>query len=280
MGTDALNLNLLRPQDESMTSPYLHTETDDRGRATLTLNRPDRHNAFDDTLIAALTEELQRLDKDPGVRTVALTGAGKSFSAGADLGWMRRMADYTEEENHADALALAELMRTLDTLSKPTIALVQGAAFGGGVGLVACCDIALAAPAARFCLSEVKLGLIPAVISPYVVAAIGPRAARRYFQTAERFDAEEAWRQGLVHEVVPDGQLEERARQISDQILGNGPRAMAEAKSLVAAVATGPVDHAKIVDTARRIARIRASAEGREGIGAFLEKRHPAWVKG
>ena len=263
-----------------MTSTYLSSRIDPQGRATLSLNRPEMHNAFDDAMIAALTQELRRLEKDPQVRLVFLTGEGKSFSAGADLGWMRRMADYTQEENRADAMALAELMRTLDTLSKPTIALVQGAAFGGGVGLVACCDIALAAPAARFCLSEVKLGLIPAVISPYVVAAIGPRAARRYFQSAERFDAEEACRLGLVHEVVAEGALQERAQQISEQMLGNGPKAMAEAKALAASVARGPLDGEMIADTAERIARIRASSEGREGLSAFLEKRQPTWVKG
>lgn len=263
-----------------MKSSYLTSHIDPEGRATLSLNRPELHNAFDDSLIAALTEELRCLEKDPAVRTVFLAGEGKSFSAGANLAWMRRMADYTEEENRVDALALAELMRTLDTLAKPTIAMVQGAAFGGGVGLVACCDIALAVPSALFCLSEVRLGLIPAVISPYVVAAIGPRAARRYFLTAERFDADEACRVGLVHEVVSEGMLEKRARQVSDKILENGPTAMAEAKALAASVARGPLDKEMIADTADRIARIRASAEGREGLSAFLEKRQPSWVKG
>src|SRR5690606_19141727 len=180
------------------------------GVATVTLNRPDRHNAFDDALIAALTQVLRELDADDSVTVVVLAGAGKSFSAGADLNWMRRMADYGREENLADAEALAALMETLNGLDKPTIARVQGAAFGGGVGLVACCDIAIAADTASFCLSEVRLGLIPAVISPYVVTAIGERAARRYFVTAERFDAREAHRLGLVHEVVPAAGLDAR----------------------------------------------------------------------
>lgn len=263
-----------------MGDEFLKTEIDERGRAVLTLNRPELHNAFDDALIAALTAELKRLGEDPAVRVVVLAAGGKSFSAGADLAWMRRMADYTAEENLADALALAELMRTLDTLPKPTVALVQGAAYGGGVGLVACCDIALATPRAAFCLSEVKLGLIPAVISPYVVAAIGPRAARRYFQSAELFGAAEAHRLGLVHEVVPEEELEAAGGRIVEALLKNGPRAMVAAKELVARVSRGPLDEETIRETAGRIARVRASAEGKEGVGAFLEKRQPAWVKG
>src|SRR6185369_4470029 len=182
-----------------MSEPTILTHIDNSGVAVLTMNRPELHNAFDDTFITGLTAKLRDLEDDPDVRVVILAASGKSFSAGADLNWMRRMADYSREQNLADAEALAELMRTLDTLSKPTIALVHGAAYGGGVGLVACCDIAIATVRAAFCLSEVKLGLIPAVISPYVVAAIGPRAARRYFQSAEIFNAVEAHRLGLVH---------------------------------------------------------------------------------
>jgi methylglutaconyl-CoA hydratase len=256
------------------------TDIDAQGRATVTIARPEVHNAFDDALIRALTEELKRLEADPAVRVVLLTGDGKSFSAGADLHWMRRMADYSRQENLADARCLAELMKTLDGLGKPTVALVQGAAYGGGVGLVACCDIVLATPKASFCMSEVKLGLIPAVISPYVVAAIGARAARRYFLTAERFDAVEACRLGLVHELVAEEDLLRRGAELTEQLLQNGPQAMAAAKALVAAVARGPVDETMIAATAERIATIRASAEGKEGLGAFLEKRQPAWVKG
>ena len=263
-----------------MSIAALLSETDEHGRATITLNRPEMHNAFDDTLINALTEELNRLDRDTGVRVVMLAALGKSFSSGADLNWMRRMADYSFEENLTDATALAELMKTLANLSKPTIALVQGAAIGGGVGLVACCDIALATENASFCLSEVKLGLIPAVISPYVAAAIGPRATRRYFLTAERFDANEAYRLGLVHEVVRPDALNERADRLSHKLLLNGPYAMASVKALVAEVALSSLDDDMIADTAERIAEIRASDEGREGLSAYLEKRKPNWIKG
>ena len=182
-----------------MTNNNLLTTIDEQGRATLTMNRPEIHNAFDDLLIADLQRELERLDSDPQVRVVLLTASGKSFSAGGDLNWMRRMADYSRQENLTDALALAEMLKTLNQLSKPTIALVQGAAYGGGVGLVACCDIAIATPRAKFCLSEVKLGMIPAVISPYVVEAIGSRDARRYVLTAEIFSAAEADQLGLVN---------------------------------------------------------------------------------
>ena len=263
-----------------MSIAALLSEIDEHGRATITLNRPEMHNAFDDTLINALTEELNRLDRDTGVRVVMLAALGKSFSSGADLNWMRRMADYSFEENLTDATALAELMKTLANLSKPTIALVQGAAIGGGVGLVACCDIALATENASFCLSEVKLGLIPAVISPYVAAAIGPRATRRYFLTAERFDANEAYRLGLVHEVMRPDALNEWAERLSYQLLQNGPYAMASVKALVAEVALSSLDDDMIADTAERIAEIRASDEGREGLSAYLEKRKPNWIKG
>jgi methylglutaconyl-CoA hydratase len=263
-----------------MTEPAILTSIDNRGVATLTMNRPELHNAFDDLLIADLTAELKRLEANESVRVLLLAGSGKSFSAGADLSWMQRMAGYSREENLADARGLAELMKTLNFLKKPTIALVQGAAYGGGVGLVACCDIVIAARRATFCLSEVKLGIMPAVISPYVVEAIGARAARRYFQTAESFDAAEAHRLGLVHELVDDrDDLLARAERICSALLKNGPRAMAEAKELVSFVSRGPLDDRIIVGTAERIARVRASAEGKEGVTAFLEKRKPAWVK-
>lgn len=258
----------------------LLSETDEHGRATITLNRPEMHNAFDDTLINALTEELKRLERDSSVRVVLLTAKGKSFSSGADLNWMRRMADYSFVENLSDATGLAELMKTLANLSKPTIALVQGAAIGGGVGLVACCDIALATENASFCLSEVKLGLIPAVISPYVAAAIGSRATRRYFLTAEMFSATEAYRIGLVHEVVKPEELAVCADRFSRRLLKNGPAAMASVKALVSEVALSYLDDDLIADTAERIAETRASEEGREGLSAYLEKRAPSWVKG
>jgi methylglutaconyl-CoA hydratase len=256
------------------------THIDDRGKATLTMNRPELHNAFDDIIISDLTDALRQLEDDPDVRVVVLAASGRSFSSGADLNWMRRMADYSREQNLADAEGLAELMRTLDTLSKPTIALVQGAAYGGGVGLVACCDIAITVGRASFCLSEVKLGLLPAVISPYVVAAIGSRAARRYFLSAEAFDAAEAHRIGLVHQVVADEkELSIAAERMVALLLANGPGAMTAAKNLIAAVASRHVDDALIADTAGRIADQRSSPEGREGLSAFLEKRKPAWVR-
>lgn len=262
-----------------MSEPTILTHTDEQGIATLTMNRPEMHNAFDDTFIADLTNGLRKLEADTSLRLVVLRSNGKSFSAGADLNWMKRMASYTREENLADANGLAELMRTLNFLKKPTIALVQGAAYGGGVGLVACCDIVISLRRATFCLSEVKLGIMPAVISPYVVDAIGARAARRYFQTAEAFDAAEANRLGLVHELVDTvEEMETVAGRISTALLNNGPAAMAEAKDLVSFVSRGSVDKTMISATADRIARVRASAEGQEGLAAFLEKRKPAWV--
>jgi methylglutaconyl-CoA hydratase len=251
---------------------------DRRGVATLTLNRPELHNAFDDRLIGEMTAALRGLEADPAVRVVVVAGAGKSFSAGADLNWMKRMALYSEDENRRDAEALALLMRTLNELGKPTIAVVQGAAIAGGCGLVACCDIALATERASFAISEVRLGLIPAVISPYVVAAIGERAARRYFLTAESFDAREAERIGLVHGVFKADQLAIGVSQLCDVLVANGPEALAAAKRMIRRVARAPVDDALVAETARRIAEIRVGAEGREGIASFLEKRKPAWT--
>jgi methylglutaconyl-CoA hydratase len=249
------------------------------GVATVTLNRPERHNAFDDRLIAELTDMLRALGADPGVRVVVLAGSGTSFSAGADLNWMRRMAAYSREDNYRDALALAQLMETLDALPKPTVARVHGAAFGGGVGLVACCDIALASEAASFCLSEVRLGLIPAAISPYVIKAIGEKQARRYFVTAERFSSDEALRIGLVHERVGAAELDARLQSLLAQLAGNGPQAMVAAKALARDVARAPLDRSLLEETARRIAEIRVGSEGQEGLGAFLEKRKPAWTR-
>jgi methylglutaconyl-CoA hydratase len=261
-----------------MDNNHILTEVREDGVATVTLNRADVHNAFNDAVIADLTDVLRRLGSDDTVRAVVLRAEGKSFSAGADLGWMQRMAGYGFEENLRDAAALAELMRVLNFLPKPTVARVQGAAFGGGVGLVACCDIAIASEAAAFSLSEVRLGLIPAVISPYVVAAVGERAARRYFLTAERFDAAEALRIGLVHQVVPADQLDTAVDAILTRLSEGGPAAQRAAKDLIFAVAHRPVDQALIHDTAERIANIRASSEGREGLAGFLEKRKPAWT--
>jgi len=250
------------------------------GVATVTLARPEVHNAFDEALIAELTRALKALDADPAVRVVVLGGEGRSFCAGADLTWMQRMAGYDHAANLADAGALAAMLAALDRLAKPTIARVHGAAYGGGVGLVACCDIAVAAEDAVFALSEARLGLIPATIGPYVVAAIGRRAARRYFLTAERFGAADALAIGLVHAVVPAAGLDARVRELADALLAAGPRAQAESKALIRAVAGRAIDDTVIADTVEWIAAVRASPEGREGIAAFLARRPPAWQRG
>ncbi len=246
--------------------------------ATLALDRPALHNAFDDALIAALTEALRALGTDPSVRAVVLAGNGPSFSAGADLGWMRRMALAPETENRADAEKLATLMRALDELPKPTIARVHGAAFGGGVGLVACCDIAIGVPEAKFGLTETRLGLVPAAISPFVIAAIGARQARRWFQSAEIFDAAEALRIGLLHAVVPAEELDAVVRRQCELLLKVGPTAIAEAKALVRRVSAGGHDASTLDrDNAALIAQLRVSPEGQEGLSAFLDKRKPRW---
>jgi methylglutaconyl-CoA hydratase len=247
--------------------------------ARLRLDRPQLHNAFDAALIAALTDALALLGVDPQVRVVVLEGAGASFSAGADLNWMRGMAAASEADNRDDALALAGLLRTLDALPKPTIARVHGAAFGGGVGLVAACDIAIGVPEAKFGLTESRLGLLPAVISPYVIAAIGARQARRWFATAEIFDAGEARRIGLLHEVVDATALDTAVQRQVDLLLKAGPIAAASAKALVREVVAGTDAAAVDAANAALIARLRVSPEGQEGIGAFLEKRKPAWTQ-
>jgi methylglutaconyl-CoA hydratase len=246
--------------------------------ARLRLHRPALHNAFDAALNAALTAALDQLAGDDGVRVVVLEGAGASFSAGADLNWMRGMAAAGEAENREDALALARLMRMLDELPKPTIARVHGAAFGGGVGLVACCDIAVGAEGAKFGLTESRLGLLPAVISPYVIAAIGVRQARRYFATAEVFDAMQAWRIGLLHEVVAADALDAAVDRQIAVLLKAGPAASAQAKSLVREIAAQSDRDAIDAANADLIARLRVSAEGQEGLSAFLDKRPPAWA--
>ena len=260
-----------------MTLPFFVEEIDQRGVARITLTRSEVHNAFNEVLIAELTAALAGLGDDERVRLLVLRAQGRSFSAGADLNWMKAMAGFSEAENHEDAMRLARLMQTLNDLPVPTIALVQGSAFGGGVGLVACCDIVIAAEEAKFCLSEVKLGLIPAVVSPYVIAAIGEAAARRYFLTAEPFSAWEAQRLGLVHEVVDRASLEQKGRQMIDALLMGGPKAQAAAKDLIFKVSRSTAGSSLIEETANSIATLRASAEGREGITAFLEKRSPDW---
>jgi len=251
---------------------------DARGVVRLTLARPELRNAFDDTLIAGLTGAFAELAADANVRCVVITGEGTAFSAGADLSWMRRMASYTEEENEADSLRLAEMMHALAALPCPTLALVNGAAMGGGAGLVACCDIAVASSAAVFALTEVRLGLIPAVISPFVIDAIGARAAGRYFLTGERFDAPRALALGLVHDVAAPDELEARGDEIVSALLASGPAAVRAAKALIRDVSAETDRNALIAETARRIAALRVSPEGQEGLAAFLEKRPPAWA--
>ena len=252
-------------------------QNDVRGVATITLNRPEKHNAFDDVLITDLLQFLDNIEHDKSIRVLVVRAQGKSFCAGADLDWMRRMADFDFEQNLADARQLARLMYRLNRLNKPVIALVQGASFGGGVGLIACCDIAIASTDAIFSLSEVRLGLIPSVISPYVIAAIGSRAARRYFLSGERFDAARALQLGLLHEVVEPETLDVSLEQCIDALLISGPGAQAAAKELIQHVKGRAIDESLIEETARRIAEVRACDEAREGLNAFLEKRKPDW---
>lgn len=257
----------------------LAVATSEAGITRVTLNRPHVHNAFDEQLIAQLTSTLADIAAARATRVLILDASGKSFSAGADLNWMKRTATYSELENKRDALALTEMLHTLNTFPHPTLAAVQGAALGGGVGLVACCDMAIAADRAFFALSEVKLGLIPSAISPFVIEAIGQRAARRYFLSAERFNATTAMALGLIHETVTMDQLHERVNALADSLLECGPKAQREAKALIMSVSGRTHDEALMDETASRIARVRASDEGREGIAAFLEKRQPAWCQ-
>ena len=252
---------------------------DERGIATLCLNRPEVHNAFDDDVINQLISHLKALASDPSIRALVLRSNGKNFSAGADLNWMRSMANNNHQENIEDASRLALLMKNLNDLPKPTIALVQGAAYGGAVGLAACCDMVVACEASSFCLSEVKIGLIPAVISPYVVRAIGERQSRRYFLTAEAFNSSQAQAFGLIHEVVSDKELLDDAKErLLKPLLSNSPQAVTAAKDLVLAVSHKEINNQVIDDTAERIASIRVSDEGQEGLNAFLNKRKPNWI--
>ncbi|GAB3792740.1 enoyl-CoA hydratase-related protein [Dyella agri] len=254
--------------------------SDRAGVRTLTMHRPEVHNAFDDALIAELTAAIEAAGRDPAVRALVLTGSGASFSAGADLNWMRGMARASEQENRDDSLRLARLMRSLQFCPKPTLARVNGAAYGGGVGLVACCDIAIGADGAKFGLTEVKLGLVPAAISPYVVAAIGLRQARKLFLTGEVFDAFDAQRIGLLHQAVASEALDDTVSSTLKQLAKAGPEAQRQAKQL--AFRMGGLDERAAEqldrDNAALIARLRVSPEGQEGLTAFLDKRAPAWI--
>jgi len=246
--------------------------------ATVTLNRPDLRNAFNEQAIAELALVFDELGRSDTVRAIVLAANGMSFCAGADLNWMKKMAGYSHDENLADAMRLADMLRTIYLCPKPVVARVQGDCYAGGMGLVAACDIVVAGEQAAFCLSEVKLGLIPATISPYVIKAMGEQAARRYFLTAERFDAKEAHRIGFAHEVVAHEALDATVAGIVKALVNNSPHAVQQAKTLVREVVGQPVDEALLADTAGRIAAIRASLEGREGVTSFLEKRKPTWI--
>jgi len=247
------------------------------GVARVTLNKPDVRNAFDDALISELRKTFDEIGGNPSVRAMVLAGSGPAFCAGADLNWMKRMAGYDYAANQRDAQALAEMLAALDRMPKPTIARVHGPAFAGGTGLVAACDIAVGTHDAKFCFSEAKLGLSPATISPHVIRAIGERAARRYFLTAEVFDAEEAHRIGMLSLLVSPSEIDAEIDKLLAHLLAGGPEAMKKIKQLVRAVASRPLDDALVADTAQRIAEIRVSAEGKEGIASFLEKRKPSW---
>ncbi len=260
-----------------MTEPTVLVSRDDRGVTTVTLNRPAIHNAFDEALIQRLIETFESVARDDACRVMILAGAGKSFSAGGDLNWMRRMAGYTYAENLADAGELARVMRALDRLPKPTVARVHGSVYAGGLGLVACCDIAVAEQGTVFSVSEARLGLVPSVISPYLIRAIGARMARRYFLTAERFSAAEAHRIGLVHDVVPATELDQKVEAIVAALLEGGPSAQARSKRLVSEVTDRVIEQSVMEITARTIAEARASDEAREGLAAFFEKRKPTW---
>jgi len=262
-----------------MKDQALIATVDSRGVARLTMNRPEVKNAFNEELIGAICDAMGRLSADAGVRMIVITGAGGAFSAGADINMMRRVAEYSAAENKDDARRLAHMLNAIYTATKPVIALVNGPAMGGAVGIAAACDIAISSDEAFFALSEVRLGIVPAVISPFVVQAIGVRQARRFFLTGERFDAETARRIGLVHMIVAPAQLEAALGDVIDSLLQCGPNAQKEAKELIRAVKNRPITESVIEDTAGRIARVRASDEGKEGLGAFLEKRRPSWIK-
>jgi methylglutaconyl-CoA hydratase len=265
--------------DTDATSELVLIEATEAGAVTVTLNRPDKKNAFDAALVGALREAFETLRDQETIRVVFVRGAGGAFCAGADLEWMRAAVDHTEADNRADAMQLALALKHLHDIPALTVALVEGPAYGGGAGLIGACDMAIATADAQFSFSEAKLGLIPATISPYVVAAIGPRRARRLFATAEAFDADFALRIGLVDEVVADAAALEAAQaRLAEAVMACAPGAVGEAKRLVDEVALRHVDHGLLSHTAHRLAAQRVSPEGREGVRAFLERRNPSWL--
>lgn len=253
------------------------TRIDDDGNATVLLNRPDVHNAFDPEMVEGLTNALDLIEKDAGVRAVVLLGAGPSFSAGADIAHMKKSAGFSRKQNYEAALATARMLHKLHNLKKPTIACVRGAVRGGGCGLVAACDIAIAARTATFRLTEVKLGIIPAMISPYVVSAMGSRMAHRYMITGEEFDAPEAYRIGFIHDICEDEELNARVGTLLAHLYSSGPKAVLAVKELIPLVANAAIDERMIAETSRRIAELRATPEAQEGLSAFLEKRKTSW---
>lgn len=264
------------------TTQYQNIVTEiDNDVGIITLSRPDRHNAFDDVAVVELLQALAGMEADAGVRAVVLSSAGRTFCAGADLSWMQRAAGYGAEENQRDAKVMAEMLKKLARLSKPTVARVHGQANGAGLGLVAACDIAIATFDTQFALGEVRLGLLPAVVAPYLLAAVGERHARRYMLTGETFSAAEAYRLGLVHEMVADeAALDLAVGQVVDDLLQGAPKALAECKGLVRDLAGWRIGDEVVAETAARSARRRASEEAREGMAAFLAKRPPAWASG
>lgn len=264
---------------KSTASARVLMQTDDFGNATVTLNRPEVHNAFDPAMVAALTETLETIAADDSIRAVVIAGAGKSFCAGADIAHMRASAKFTPAQNRKNAAESARMFHLLYSLNKPTIAAVHGAVRGGGCGIVAACDIAIGARTATFRLSEVKIGIIPSMISPYVIAAVGQRQARRYMLSGEEFDCAEAWRIGLVHDLVEEAELATRVGEMLGQLYSSGPKAMAAVKRMIPASAHALIGEDIVRRTADGIAEIRATPEAQEGLTAFLEKRKPAWTE-
>jgi methylglutaconyl-CoA hydratase len=260
-----------------MTYQTIQTELT-QGVALIWLNRPQLRNALNETMIAELTDAVSAAHEDPAVRAIVLAGRGAAFCAGADLNWLKRAREMTPEESVADSAPLAQLLRLLHEGPKPSIARVHGPAYAGGMGLVAACDIAVASQQATFCLSEVKLGLVAAMISPYVIKAMGERHARRWFLTAEVFEAAQAYRMGFVQELVSEDKLDATVNAMLGQLMLGSPAAIAQSKSLIGDVADRPIDDALVAETAQRIARCRATDDAQEGMAAFFEKRRPRWV--
>lgn len=264
---------------KSKASARVLTQVDDYGNVTVTLNRPEVHNAFDPEMVAALTDVLEAIAQDDSIRAVVIAGEGKSFCAGADIAHMRKSAKFTKAQNYRNATESARMFHALYSLNKPTVAAVHGAVRGGGCGIIAACDIAIATRTATFRLSEVKIGIIPAMISPYVISAMGERQARRYMLSGEEFDAAEAWRTGLVHDIVEEQELATRVGEMLGQLYTSGPRAVQTIKQLIPQSAHSPIGAGIVAETSKIIADLRATPEAQEGLTSFLEKRKPSWTE-